>query len=142
VIATAAATTFGPVMTSDSFRFGMDPVHEVRIDFSRWGRESYFVDGVLVDQCWSMRWNGERTFEAHGHSITVRVRTSMKSLEVQAHVDGRLVADNLFAEVNAMLQRRAQKPRQPWNWDDWISQVVLWFAIAFGMFSAMRYFKW
>ena len=112
-------------MPTATFRFGEGLTHECSLVFSNFGNESYFVDGALVHKHWSLSPSGARKFTACGYQLQLVVAVNLKRVECNAFVDGVLVADDLFSELNAKIIR-VRRNRPPFY-----LQVIIWFIIAF-----------
>jgi hypothetical protein len=94
-------------MPSASFRFGVNAGHECRVLCESWGREAYYVDGKLLFTRWSAAVRGTRKFTACGHQLRIDIAVRSSRVDAKAYVDGLLVADDLFAELNQRLARLA-----------------------------------
>lgn len=123
-----------------SFPIGVPATHEVRIAWSPWGRERYFVDGELVLSAWNLQMSAIRQFGAHGHAIEVRLAMTLTRIDASAYVDGQLVASDLFPDFNAKLQQRTAG-REPSTGRAWWAEVALWSAIALTAFNGVNYFE-
>jgi len=118
-------------MPSTSFRFGPDAEHEVTVQCGYFGREKYFVDGALVLSHWSFWPSGTRGFAARGHTIQIRLSVGLNAARAEAFVDGELVADDLFAEFNAMVARHGTNFDVP-------AKVAFWLVVAVAAFAGFR----
>ena len=121
-------------MPSASFLFGVNNAHEIKVECGYFGGEKYFVDGVLALSHWSLRPSGVRKFSAHGHDIEIRVSVNHKAARAEALVDGKVVAENLFASFNAKVARhRGGSP--------WLVKVAVWFVVALAIFWGLKFFE-
>jgi hypothetical protein len=105
-------------MLTAEFRFGPDDEHEFRIVSGYFGRERYYVDDQLLADRWSLSLNAVREFDWENHRIRIEVKTGLKRLDGRAYVDSLLVADDLFAEMNAKLARQQRK------YGYWIGTII------------------
>ncbi len=108
-------------MPTASFRFGEGNAHELRMEFSWFGAERYYVRDTLVFKHWSVMPSGDREFTAEGHLIRIVLQVSQRRIASQAYVDGNLKAEDLFPELNAKLRQQ----RKPW----WV-YMSAWLVIA------------
>lgn len=122
-------------MPTATFRFGENLTHECSLVFGNFGNESYFVDGALVHKHWSLSPSGAREFSACGNHIKIDVSVNLRRVECKAFVDGVLVADDLFSELNAKFIR-VRNNRPPFY-----LQVIVWFVIAFVILTVLNQLK-
>jgi hypothetical protein len=107
-------------MPAASFRFGNGDIHELRMEFSWFGAERYYLGDTLIFKHWSLKPSGSREFTAAGHLIRVSLQIGQRHIGSQAYVDGLLRAEDLFCDLNRKL-----KQRRPW----WV-YIAIWLAVA------------
>lgn len=139
-----ARPTFSKRMLMPSFRFGPQLEHELQLKPGYLGGERYFVNGELALHLWRPRWSGVREFTTHGHRVQIHVKVDRKKTDVRAFVDGVLVNDEVYAELNAWLRSRKEEreaeARKPLlrRFGAWLMKVAVWFVLSLTVFTAMR----
>jgi hypothetical protein len=114
-----------------TFQFGKGSKLECRVVCGNFGHERYFVNEVLVHKHWSLSPSGSREFAAHGHQVRVQLAVNLKLVEGKAFVNGVLISDDIFSELNAKLIRMRQD--RPIH-----LRVIVWIVVSLIIFSAYK----
>lgn len=90
-------------MPRNTFSFGTANSHTMEVDYRWWGRETYFVDGELLESKWNLSFVGIREFHIGDHKVRIEVSCGTKEYFTRVFVDDQVHLEELFPDfkVNA-----------------------------------------
>jgi hypothetical protein len=82
----------------------------MKISFSWWGQELYYLDGQLLEKRWNLAFAGARDFRIGGHLVRIEVSVGPKEYYTRVYLDGKLHVEELFPETRAKVEKWKRSP--------------------------------
>ena len=112
---------------------------EFRVNFSLFGLEKYYFNGVLLKKRRTLKFNDRVIFDTDEGRIEIVVALSPNNWSTKAFLNNELIVEELFPEVKNRIQSR-RKPEAVGKLD-MFKKAILWCVLVVIFFLVFQWLK-
>ena len=110
-----------------------------KVAFTMLGHEKYIFNGNVLLSRWSFKFKDRLSFDCDGDKVEIDVSLSRENCSIQAFVNGEIVKEELFPELNNKIERANN--RKGITIFFIIKNIVLWLVLAVIFFTVFQTIK-
>lgn len=113
--------------------------HNIKVIYTWYGAEKYYLDNKLIDKKWNLSFRGTRALKVGENLIEIKVSITPKDYYCKVYKNGELYIEELFPEIRDKIKKR-NKEGFRWKifFKSFFKSLSIWLIIGLAMIIAAK----